>query len=158
VSIRTAIHNAILANPSASADDIAADVLKQVRKVDVLPLVIDEVMLQQRYATRRMERSVTIRRLGPLLERSGSFAAASTEVDNRERLLVLMRQVWRLGDGSTVAIGQATLPEIEQRLDMLRKQHAGLSQTIKILETVQAELKRSGARCLDDLIDGEVAA
>lgn len=154
MSLSTVITDAIAAKPDASAVDVARDVFTKIKKEDMFPLLVSAVEHHQRAAVRRNERSVTIQRLGPLLAKSTTLAAAfnETEESNRQRLLDLMNQTWRLGDGERVVIGRATVSEIEQRLEMLRKQHAGLGQTIKVLESVKAELIRTGAKCLDDLL------
>lgn len=152
MSIRPIIAAALDAEPEATSEAIADKVLRIASEADLLPLVVAEVELQRRAIVRRNERAVTIKRLGPLLANAGRTGVIANDETNQERLLDLMRRVWKLGDGSQVQIGQATLEEVRQRLDMLRKQHAGLGETIEILESVEAELVRSGARCLNELL------
>lgn len=157
MSIRAAIAAALDADPNIDAEQLAKTVLAQARKADLLPLVVEEVRLQQRHSTRRIERSVRIKQLAARLGQS-TIPQVAAEPDQRRYLLDLLGRTWSLGDGTTVAIGQATLPEIRQRLEMLRRQRDGLDQSIQVLEAVEAELVRTGANCLDDLMTPEAAA
>jgi hypothetical protein len=142
-------------HPLDSDEELAARVMQRVTKTDLLPLLVDAVSHYRRVTTRALERSASVRRLRNLVTQrpaGQTITQLFDEIEGRERIQALLRRKWALGDSRTVDVGQATLDEIRQRLVMLRRQAAGMQQTIEFLTDVEAELVRTGARCLDDLI------
>lgn len=161
MSIRHTIREAVAADPDATSETIARNILTTINKHDLLALLIEEVDHARRAVTKNHERAANVARMNAFLQRMSTSTPTPTtwekvaEFDamNRERIKQLMIQSWSLGDGTKVQIGEATLDQIRQRLDMLRKQHAGLGKTIEDLQTVERELVRSGATCLNDLLN-----
>jgi Mg2+ and Co2+ transporter CorA len=146
-------------NPNIDADTLARKLLDEINLTDVLPLIVDEIKHIQRAVTHQHERAAMIARLhrthhrqdAAQVEKISKMVAA-----NNARVRELLRRQWQLGDGNAVNIGEATLDQIRQRLAMLRKQRAGLSDTIGYLEAIEAELVRTGANCLNDLLGATV--
>ena len=161
MNLRQRISELVAENPSMDADTIARKLLDDINLNDVLPLIVDEIKHVQRAVTQRHERAANIARLNAThrpCSTAQNETIAAMMASNTQRVRELLRRQWQLGDGTCVDVGAATLDQIRQRLDMLRKQRNGLSTTIGYLEQIEAELVRTGASCLNDLLGATVEA
>lgn len=152
-NIRATISATTKDHPNASTSDIAHAIAEQSTVADLYPLILDAVEHARRDGVRAAERAVTSQRLSLIADRVYN----QPEMNRPDCLASFLDQRWRLGDGTVVKIGEATLPEVRQRLDMLYRQRDGLNRTIEVLESIAGELERTGARCLNDLMIEDVA-
>lgn len=161
VSIRNKISDAIAAHPDHDSETIARNLLNKTSKSELFPLLLEEIEHVRRAITKNHERAVARSQMASFLENAAAKHNQPTSlnvvndfvahiIQQRRELLVME---WSLGDGTKVEIGEATVEQIRQRLNMLRKQHSGLGQTIRDLEAIEAELVRSGCNCLNDMLN-----
>ena len=147
--VLSAIRKVAADDPTADPLDLARSVLSGLRKDDLLPLIAREIKDAQRFHSRTVERAFFDR----------GFRAAVEAVPSPEEaravalgdFMELYNTRFRLGDGTSVTWGQATIEQHEIRLAMLRKLRAGLDRTIEQHERALVLLRTSGAPCLEEV-------
>ena len=151
MSLRDRIAKALEADPDADAREVAEALLPQVTKRDLFPLLVEEVQGHQRRRVRQVER----RAFG----QSGGGTAPSMLERSRPRLAELYGEPFKLYDGREVSWGQATVEQHRQRLERLRVQRHGLTQTIERHEEAIRTCEEHGVDRLADIgAAGEAAA
>jgi hypothetical protein len=144
-TIHELISAAIDAEPDASAVAIADGLIARVRKVDLLPLLVEAVEHIQRHRVRNREqaafRAVFGSRSGVVLETpSAAFR-------------VLYADTFRLGDGRVVSWGKANVEEHRQRIALLTKLRDGIDITIARHHEAIARIEAAGVTCLAEIED-----
>lgn len=138
--------------PNSPPSLIASNILRMVSKEDLHPLLVEAVQGIQRIRVRGRERIA----FGALMTVGASAPASGrTPVPAMARIEALRKlhnETFRIGDGTEVMWGQATIAEHRARLNMLRNQQTGLTQTITQHETAVALLRKHKALCLDDIL------
>lgn len=148
-SVFDEITKAAKADPFGAADDLARRLMASVRKDDLLPLLVREIAHAQRHQNRWAERSAFSERFAAsvsALPETSEIAAASLD-----DFKALYETPFKLGDGTSVTWGAATVEQHEIRLSMLRAIRAGLDRTIARHEEAVAILRSSGAPCLEQI-------
>lgn len=150
MSLRDKIVNALDADPDVDAALVAENLLAQVTKRELLPLLVDEVESHQRRRVRMVER----RAFG----QAGGTGVPSLVERSRPRLTEVYGEVFALYDGRRVSWGEATVAEHRQRLERLRVQRHAIGRTIERHEEAVRLCEEFGVDCLADLDAVEGAA
>jgi len=147
------IRRAVKEDPGADTHALATVLMESFRKTDMLPLVEKEVAHQQRAYTREQEASWS-RSLADRFRRSTAAIPSPAEVEAAipDGLKALMQSRFRLGDGGTVVSwGGATMQQHELRIEMLKRQRAGIDLTIRRHHEAIDLLRQTGATTLDEV-------
>ena len=137
------IAKALEADPDVDALLVAENLLPQVTKAELLPLLIDEVEAHQRRRVRKVER----RAFG----QAGSGTAPSMVERSRPRLSEVYGEMFALYDGRRVSWGEATVDEHRQRVERLRVQRHAISRTIERHEEAIRLCEEHGVARLADI-------
>lgn len=107
------------------------------------PVIAHAIGMSRRAEVRSVERRAPRRGLG------SSFDSVQARKEMAEAFFAL-------GDGTRVRWGEATVAQHRQRIAMLEKMRAGLSETVARHEAAISEIEAAGVSCLDEI--EEVAA
>lgn len=159
MSIYRIIEEVLTEDPSGEPMALAAEVVRRVRrKQDFLPVVADAIRTQQRNRVRHIERSAGAALLSRFTTGKPMSFPKSEPGEAVAKFLSILHEPISFGDGSPpVTWGKATLEELKARREMLVKKRDGINRTIEQLDEAISVLEKSGARCLEDLIEEAVA-
>jgi len=142
MTLRDKIVKALDPDPDVDAGLVAENLLGQVTKAELLPLLVDEVERVQRTRVRLVERRAFGQSVG------GSAAVVSQRA--RPRLTEVYGEVFALYDGRRVSWGEATVEQHRERVERLRIQRQGLTRTIERHEEAIRTCEEHG---VDRLLD-----
>ena len=146
MTLREKIMKALEADPAVDAEMVAENLLPQVAKRELLPLLVDEVESYQRRRVRQVERRVF-----------GQPPSGSPSMTDRARprLSEVYGEMFSTYDGRRVSWGEATVEQHRQRVERLRMQRHAIGQTIERHEDAIRLCEEHG---VDRLIDIDAAA
>jgi hypothetical protein len=161
MKLTEAIEAAIEASPTASPSDLAANVLRHVRKDDLAPLLVDHLTRMQRDRTRETERQAFRKLMDREFREPINFPAATPQQGART-LARLASERFTLADGTVVDWLKATIEDHLARISYLRSIQArynqGVDDTVRRHEEAVALIEAAGVSCLDEIDDPVSAA
>lgn len=139
------LRDAITSHPTVSAFDLATSLVDQIDKNEIILILSNEISRIRRTEVSSVERSVF-----------SSLASNTPQVslvtpDYIQAFKELFDEKFKLGDGTEVEWGKATVEEHLIRRDMLTKKRDGLTRTISRHDEAIRILTVTGARCLDEV-------
>jgi hypothetical protein len=138
-------------------DDDASALAKRAL-VEIPELLVDIVILAVEHHRRESARAVERQAFATLLRQMRASRATdapptdSPSPDALDAFRLLVGQRFKLGDGSEISWGQATIPQHEQRVAVLESMMRGLQDTIARHRAVIEFLRARGASCLDEVV------
>ena len=143
MTLREKIMKALEADPDVDAGLVAENLLPQVTKRELLPLLVEEVESHQRRRVRMVER----RAFGE----SGSGVSRSVAERARPRLSEVYSEMFALYDGRRVSWGEATVEQHRQRIERLQLQRQSIGRTIERHEEAIRLCEEHGVDRLADI-------
>lgn len=141
------------AHEGRDAAELAEMFARGCRKIDLLPLLIEEFKWVIRDNVRALE-IVTLRAAAPVRSRRTREAVRAS----LSELAPLLDKPYRIGDGQLRRFGAMSADEHRTRVLMLRANINGLERDIELHERAITIIEARGASCLDEITDARVAA
>lgn len=159
MSLASEITKVAQADPTGDPTALATNLLRRLTKADLTALLAEEIAHQQRGVHAAAEASAfadkfteTVRS-GGLLRRSPSVPVPT------DQFRALFDSPFKLGDGTAVVWGEATVEQHEQRITFLSKLRDGLDRTIDRHREAIAAIRSAGVSCLAEIgVEEAVAA
>jgi hypothetical protein len=137
----------VKSHPGKSAEALANLLLKQPAAL-ILPVLVREIEEVRRTATLSNERTI----LAPFLERF--LAVDSINGENYDLIIQAFRERVALGDGQRMELLKMTEAEHEYRINFLRLQAVGITETIKLHEQCIRVIRKYKVATMADVLLG----